>query len=63
MVMLTLNKNTEPYHLELDRFRELELEGRNATDIVTGSVYQLEGQFTIQTAGPTILNIKPRPNE
>lgn len=62
-IMLILNKNSEPYSLNLERFREMDIMGRPATDLFTGAVFQLEKQLLLATAGPTVLVINSEQHE
>ena len=62
-LMLILNKNQQPYRLSLDRFEEMDLKGRHATDLFTGNKIELQEALSLAAAGPTILIINSKQHE
>jgi len=62
-IMLILNKNSEPYILDLERFSEMDILGQKATDIFKGTGFHLEEQLLLDSAGPTVLVINSKQYE
>jgi len=62
-IMLILNKNTEPYNLQLDRFREMEIMGKQAKDLFGADKFVIGKELSLETAGPTILTINSGEHE
>lgn len=58
MVMVVLNKNTKPYSLKLDRFRELLPASATGTDVLTGQTYPLSEAIPLSPMNPLVLEIK-----
>ncbi len=54
-VVHILNKNQEPYQLELSRFEELGLKGKQLRDIVSGALIIWDSTLTLDTKGSLIL--------
>ena len=62
-IMLILNKNEEPYSLDLDRFGEMELIGHSATELFSGRNIELDQVLELKSPGPTILIINSKQHE
>lgn len=60
MVMVMLNKNSEPYTLELDRFRELLPASAIGIDVLTGQTHPLSDAIELPPMSPMIVEIQRR---
>ena len=55
VVVLILNKNTEPFELDLKRFKEMTLEDKELTDIFTGKKVVWKNSLKLDKKGAMIL--------
>ncbi len=55
VVVLILNKNTEPFELDLNRFKEMVLEDKELTNIFTGKKVVWKNSLKLDTKGAMIL--------
>ena len=55
VVVLILNKNDEPFELDLERFKEMTLEDKELTNILTGKTVIWKDSLTLGKKGATIL--------
>ena len=55
IVVTILNKNDEPYVLDLDKFKEIGLEGKPLKDVITGKEMVWKDSITLKEKGATIL--------
>ncbi len=58
VVVLILNKNTEPFELDLERFKEMTLEDKELTNIFTGKTVVWKNSLTLDEKGGMILTTK-----
>lgn len=54
-VVLILNKNNEPYEMDLKRFKEMTLEDKELTDIITGKTVVWKNSLNLDKKGALIL--------
>ncbi|WP_179343554.1 glycoside hydrolase family 13 protein [Winogradskyella ursingii] len=57
-VVHIINKNEEPYELNLERFEELGLNGKTVKNIITGKTFTWDENLIFDEAGSTILTTK-----
>lgn len=57
-VTIILNKNEEPYQLNLSRFKEVGLDGKKLTNIFTGETLVWDNNLTLPKKGSYILTTK-----
>jgi len=55
VVVLILNKNDEPFELDLERFKEMTLEDKELTNIFTGKTVIWKDSLMLDKKGATIL--------
>jgi glycosidase len=55
-VVLILNKNTETVSLDLSRFAEMDLEGKQMRNVITGEVLDWQGELFLKGRGVLILS-------
>lgn len=56
VVVIILNKNSEPVELDLERFREMALEDKNFTDVITKKKIVWKNNIHLTEKGATILS-------
>ena len=56
-IMVILNKNTEPYDLDLNRFHERMTDAKSLKNVLTGEKIQIEGNLTLPDAGAYIFEL------
>ena len=59
-VVLVLNKNEKPVELDLSRFREMDLDGRQLRDVLSDKEFVWEEQLRLEKKGVLILTNKKR---
>ncbi|WP_428981730.1 cyclomaltodextrinase C-terminal domain-containing protein [Lutimonas zeaxanthinifaciens] len=57
-VVLILNKNDKEVELDLARFKEMVLDGREMTDIITGENLIWKDKLVLKEKGATVLKTK-----
>ena len=57
-VVLILNKNGSPISLDLERFREMNLEGKNLTNVISGESVAWKKELELRSRGALILSTK-----
>ncbi|UCE93602.1 MAG: glycoside hydrolase family 13 protein [Flavobacteriaceae bacterium] len=57
-VVLILNKNDDPVELDLSRFKEMVLDNREMTDIITGENMIWKDKLVLKEKGATVLTTK-----
>jgi len=57
-VVLILNKNEEPMTLDLDRFKEMKLQGKTLTNVITGGDIPWSDKLELNSKGALILATK-----
>ena len=57
-IVLILNKNGEPVELDLERFRELELQGETMKNLITGENLEWGDSMTLPSRGAYFLTTK-----
>ena len=55
IVVLILNKNDESYVLDLTNFKEIGLEEKKLTDVITGNEILWKDSLNLEEKGATIL--------
>lgn len=58
-VLLIINKNNEPITLDLERFSELNLEGKILTDVISGVQFTWNKNLTLSRKGAYVLTPTP----
>lgn len=58
VVVHILNKNEQPFNLELARFEELQLQGKSLKNVITDEVMVWEDRLMLNTKGSVILTTK-----
>lgn len=56
-LMAVFNKNTKPYQLEMDRFKEMNIEGKQAEDVISGKRFNISETLTLTKQGALWLQI------
>lgn len=57
-VVLIINKNQEPVSLDLERFVEMNLNGKSLTNIITGGTVPWNEKLELKSKGVLILSAK-----
>ncbi|MGJ8731677.1 MAG: glycoside hydrolase family 13 protein [Cellulophaga sp.] len=58
VVTIILNKNEDPHQLDLSRFKEVGLDGKKVTNIITNKSFNWKENLLLPTKGATILTTK-----
>jgi len=58
MVMVVMNKQSEPVTLDLVRFSEVLPHGKTATEVISGKTIKLDKQLTVPARGTLVLDIR-----
>ena len=56
MVILILNKNESPVTISLDRFKEMEIEGKRFFDVLENNSLELNGELDLDSRGILVLS-------
>jgi hypothetical protein len=57
-VMVILNKNTELFHVQTERYHEMLSNHSSAKDIISGKIFQLNEGIEVPARSAMILEIK-----
>jgi hypothetical protein len=57
-VVMILNKNQEPMTLDLDRFQEMNLQGKTLINVITGGDVSWKDKLELNSRGVLILATK-----